>query len=199
MPPSAASRSRPGQLGLRRGGLGHGIHAFFLSLAAVVFLGGEPSSLCSSSTISPHSAVFAAAVAIDTSTAAAGEYATSQGQQEEKGKENALWYEDVSDTSSVGKRLALERKLTPSVQGTDYDDSDDDDDDDDDDGGGDDDDDGSAIDEDAPIMNPSTSELNMFVEGCTLPANAIAVRAKSNKPTNGNVADFAIDGDPSTW
>lgn len=45
----------------------------------------------------------------------------------------------------------------------------------------------------------SESDLSVLLEGCTLPAQATSVQVKHDKPTTGNIADFAIDGDPSTW
>lgn len=189
MPRSATSRPKlQEQRGFLRVALGHGTRAFLLSFAVVV-LGGGPSSplvpsfsSISSSTAAPRFGfVVAAAATLDTAVAAAEHASTNQQAQAEKGEERGLYSSYDERSSSAGRALGLERNLASSS------------------------DDPSIVELkelefDDPINDvDSGSEISVLLEGCTIPAESTSVQVKHDKPTSGNIADNAIDGDPMTW
>lgn len=176
-PSSAASRpTLQGQSAVLWSALGYGARAFLLSLAVVV-LGGAPSSplIPSSSTVAPRFGFVAAAAVAPAATPT--DYATTNKQQQaerEEEQELYAWYD--ASISSAGRPLRLERNLQPAVEEEE------------------------TLEADAPdLFMDSGSDLSVLLEGCTLPAQATSVRAKHDKPTKGNIADNAVDGDPSTW
>lgn len=188
MPPSAASRPAPlEKSGMLRVALGHGTRAFLFSLAVIVLGGGPSSPLApllssvSSSEVASTRFGFVAAAATTADTAiAAAEHATAMKQaQAEKEEEDGLysWYGERS--SSAGRPLGLERNLAPAIEEE------------------------GVLEADNPSnfgsQDSSGSDLNVLLEGCTLPAEMTSVKAKGNKPTTGNIADNAIDGNPMTW
>lgn len=176
---------------MQRTALGCGTRVILLSLAVVV-LGGGPSSpllpsfsSTSSTKITPRFG-FAAAAATPTDTAiATAQHATTrkhQPVQKEEEHELFSWHDEGS--SSVGRPLGLERNLAPAATLEELEPA-------------------PAVGEleldDPKYHQDSGSELTVLLEGCLLAATATSVQVKHDKPTNGNVAGNAIDGDPMTW
>lgn len=157
---------------------GHGTRASLL-FVAMVFAGGHPPSSSflpssSSSTATRGNGFMlsaeAAASAIDTPATAAGDATTKKQLQE---VELSSKHGDISGGSEP---LPLERKLRLDVRTED--------------------------DYDSPELSfdsSSSSIPNVLLEGCLLPAEMTSVKVKHDKPTSGNIAEHAIDGDPSTW
>lgn len=103
------------------------------------------------------------------------------GDEEEEGEDaphrryDGVFGGDGFNIGDGDQPLRVKRKLTPEVKGN-------------------------AIEIDAPDLNlDSSSEPSVLLEGCMIPAEVTAVRAKHDKPTEGNVAENAVDGDASTW
>eukprot|EP00903_Cladosiphon_okamuranus_P015353 g14179.t1 len=177
MPPSATSRPKlQGQSGVRWVALVHGARTLLLSLAVVV-LGGGPSSplvpsfsSASSSQVTPR---FGFVEAASTTTDAA----IKKQLQVENEEEDGLYSWPDERSSSDGMPLGLERNLAavPDLISK------------------------KAIDDPALFEDSSVNDLVVLLEGCTLPAEATSVRVHNDKPTSGNIAENAIDGDPNTW
>eukprot|EP00752_Nemacystus_decipiens_P017488 g15679.t1 len=185
MPMLATSRLKlQGQPGVLRAALGHGIRAFLLSFA-VVLLGGGPSfpivpslSSVSSSEAAPRFGfVAAAATTTETAVAAAEHAAVNQqahAQKEEEEEDGLSSYDERSSNAGGPLGVERERNLALVIH--------------------------KMLNPDDPVgQADSGSELSVLLEGCTLPAVATSVEVKHGKPKNGNIADYAIDGDPQTW
>lgn len=180
MAPSATSFAKlTRQSGVRRLALGHGTRAFLLSLAVVV-LGGGPSFPLALTNVMPRSSfAAAAATTADIAIAAADHTTTNKQPQADTGEEEHGLYSSYDGrSSSTGRPLGLERNLSPEVV-----------------------DEETEIEMDDPrlVHDSSGSDLGVLLEGCALPAEATSVRVRNDKPTKGNVAENAIDGDPKTW
>lgn len=159
--------------------LGHGTRAFLLSFAVVVFGGGPSSPLVpslstiSSSKVAPRFGfVEAAATTTETVVAAAEHPTIKQQAKAEQEEEQGLYSSYDERRSSAGGPLGLERNLAPEEEMLDFD--------------------------GAVINMDSASQLTVLLEGCTLPAETTSVQVKDDKPISGNIAENAIDGDPTT-
>ncbi|CBJ30709.1 thaumatin-domain containing protein [Ectocarpus siliculosus] len=116
----------------------------------------------------------AAASAIDTPATALGD-ATIKKSLEEVEEDGPLSSKH-GDISGGSKPLPLERKLRPDVRTEDDSDS-----------------------PDLYFDSISSSIPTVLLEGCLIPADMTSVKVKHDKPKTGNIAEHAIDGDPSTW
>lgn len=116
----------------------------------------------------------AAASAIDTPATALGDATTKK--PLEGVEEDELLSSKHGDISGGSKPLPLERKLRPDVRTEDDSDS-----------------------LDLYFDSISSSIPTVLLEGCLIPAEMTSVKVKHDKPKTGNIAEHAIDGDPSTW